>query len=466
MKVYTEGDEEEDEEKPSAAEQPRRRAAHKPVTKLGSGPHKRARLAESMPAQTSEQPAAAHAATVQPAAGTAQTVKQEAPAPSTGPTAAALASDGLLPVSALGPERGDPFASLRLDSGAANGRLLAAMAAAGSQPDSLLQRLQAAVQGSQRAWQLPGAPQLASAPGDPGLLAAAGAAAAALAAQQTPLQAALQQAAGGLSAIDGGLTAAGIEASWAGLAAAGPLSSGSLLALSGALPQSLPPLAGLPGGLSGGFASTISSALGAAAGGAPPPQLGGLPWPLLSAIRERAGMRLDAPQQAQAPQVGQQDAAPAAAAAPPLASMAAALPAELQQRLQAMQAAHVAAQTGGAPPGLSGTLWRPGGASASAAFNPFNPAAAQAAAAAAAAAGPSPQQLQLQQLQHQQVQLQQLQGLAGNLSAGLGPLPLGSAMLSGPVPLYAVPSMHGTLSSDLHSLYNAWQDGKISFLDP
>lgn len=71
-----------------------------------------------------------------------------------------------------------------------------------------------------------------------------------------------------------------------------------------------------------------------------------------------------------------------------------------------------------------------------------------------------------QHIQQQQAQLQQLQGLAGSLSAGLGPLPLGSAMLSGPVPLYAVPSMHGTLSSDLHSLYNAWQDGKISFLDP
>lgn len=466
LKVYTEGDEEEEEEedeKAAAGEQPRRRAASKPAAKPAGGSHKRAKLAEAAAAQASEQPSAyertddgaeAQTAAAQPAAG----LKHEAPAPP------ALGPGGLLPVTALGPERGDPLAPFRFDPGStANGRLLAAMAAAGGQPNSLLQRLQAAVQGSQRAWPLPGAPHLGP-PSDPGLLAAAGAAAA-LAAQQTPLQAALQQAAGGLGGADGGLAAAGREASWGGLASAASLPSGNLLTLSGALPQQLPQLAGVPGGLPVGFASTISSALGAAAGGAPPPQLSGLPWPLLSAIRERAAMQSGLPQQAQLPQLEQQDTA---AAASPMSAMATALPIELQQRLQAMQAARAANQPGGgAPPALAGGLWRSGGAPpASAAFNPFNPAAAQAAAQAAAAAGPTPQQLQLQQLQQQQAQLQQLQGLAGSLSAGLGPLPLGSAMLSGPVPLYAVPSMHGTLSSDLHSLYNAWQDGKISFFDP
>ena len=399
----------------------------------------------------------------------AQQAQAQAQAQQQQQAAAGMAPNGLLP---LGAGADGPSGTLAALAGidpttAANNRLLAA-AAAGRQMmpgQDLLMQLQAAMQ---QGMPLPGGMPFGRPGEQPNLLAAAGAAAAALARQQAglPVQGGGDNAWAGLPQGSGGL----------------PFGSNGLLSLAGQQQQSqLQQLAGLAG--PGGFA--LAAAMAAQQQQQQPQparaQLGGLPWPLLSAIRERANM-----QQQEMEWRRLQEAAPGAAGmAPGLPG----LPPNLQRRLQAMQAARAQALTGAGaqmrqdapPPNLVGqgaiqasVAAPPPGPTASGP-GPFNPfaspaAAAQAAASAAMQDGPSQlQQLQqLQQHQHQLLQHQQLQGLASNFSGGplgmgMGSALLGSLQLSGPVPLTAIP---GTLSADLHTLYSAWQDGNISFLDP
>jgi hypothetical protein len=43
---------------------------------------------------------------------------------------------------------------------------------------------------------------------------------------------------------------------------------------------------------------------------------------------------------------------------------------------------------------------------------------------------------------------------------------MSAAVAAGAQPERAAPAaLPGTLSTELHSLYNAWQDGKVSFMD-
>lgn len=222
------------------------------------------------------------------------------------------------------------------------------------------------------------------------------------------------------------LLAAGEQPSW-GLLPLGSMGS-SLLSL-----LNPPPLAANLAGMPDSFAPAVAQ---------PQAQQSSLPWPLMDAIRERLGQR-------------QQGVAAAAMGAGQLASMAASLPAHIQTQLQAVQAAHSAAQaatTTLAPPRFWGQLappHQPAPAAAAAAAppgpSPLNPFST---AAAAHAAANEQQQLLLQHLT-------ELQQPAATQPAAAVPA-------SGPVPLRWMPSMHGTLSSELHNLYNLYEEGNVS----
>ncbi|PSC73231.1 hypothetical protein C2E20_3461 [Micractinium conductrix] len=230
---------------------------------------------------------------------------------------------------------------------------------------------------------------------------------------------------------------------WAPLA--GPLSSLGLLGSFGALRQPLNSLsalaaaAGLPG-------------FGSVPADSPPsalPPLGGLSWQLLSAARQQLDDGRLAAAELRKAGFGVGEAAGAAAEA---------LLANDLRRLQGLPPAGVlpglfaqAAPAAAAPLAVAGAPQPSGDAPAPARAAPpthmaFNPFAMAAAAAAAAAA----------EQNHLASEQGGLPGLAGLPHLGL---------LGGPMPL-AGTGVAGTLSTELHSLYAAWQEGNAAFMDP
>lgn len=247
------------------------------------------------------------------------------------------------------------------------------------------------------------------------------------------------------------------QPSWASMPSLSmSLGSIGLLPLSGPSPQPqllLPPL-GQPNAFTGSLGGGLAAALGAGAAEssngptALQQQLGSLPWPLLPGQRpgdNGVAALLEAQHAQQAvlewrkarvngsEAIGPRAAATKVGVAPVMAAPAtgdaqAQLPAPLPfwSWMQPQQVAAAAAAV--QQQALAASRVQPrSGASVATGPNPFNPFAM----AAAAAAGASGQQ--------QTAALQEV---------------------GGPVPLPA-----STLSTELHSLFNSWQEGNVSFMD-